>query len=460
MSGAQTGSIHAASEGGYSGDHASASQLKALVGPTTEDQFNTLRLGLIPIACWRVDDIRFGFDSSFVVGDPDSDPTNPNDIRSELQHLLTMLKFHPGCPLTVFGHADPVGTDDHNKLLSGRRAMAIYALLIAGTDPDHAVKLWQQISATEHWGTGQRENMQATTGLDTGTPDSELFRAYLQNLCPPELKLGKSDFLAQGADPGGKGDFQGCSSFNPVLVFSEEEEQSFEQAARENDKAVLAERNTANADNRRVLVLIFRKGSRVDPAKWPCPRATEGVSGCHKRFFPEGEKNRTRRLPDTDRKFEDQKDNTFACRFYDRLASKSPCEGLYVPLIIRIVDIVEKPIVGMAYQLTLEDAQFSGNTSPDGLIAHKVDPDAKSGTLTLDGFEREVTIVPMEDSTAVAGAQARLSNLACGTDDAQEGILDDATQLALQRFQQRHGLTTSGQLDAATSAKLKDSYGS
>jgi murein L,D-transpeptidase YcbB/YkuD len=131
-----------------------------------------------------------------------------------------------------------------------------------------------------------------------------------------------------------------------------------------------------------------------------------------------------------------------------------------VPLIIRIVDIVEKPIVGMAYQLTLEDAQFSGNTSPDGLIAHKVDPDAKFGTLTLDGFEREVTIVPMEDSTAVAGAQARLSNLACGTDDAQEGILDDATQLALQRFQQRHGLTTSGQLDAATSAKLKDSYGS
>jgi hypothetical protein len=202
-------------------------------------------------------------------------------------------------------------------------------------------------------------------------------------------------------------------------------------------------------------------GSRVDPAKWPCPRATEGVTDCHQRFFPDDErKRRSRRLPDTDRKFEDKGENTFVCRFYDRLASKSPCEGLYVPLIIRIVNIEEKPIAGMAYQLTLEDAQFSGNTSPDGLIRRKVDPDAKSGTLTLDGFEREVTIVPMEYSTTVTGAKARLSNLAYGTADAQEGVLDDATQLALQRFQQRHGLTTSGQLDDATSAKLKDSYGS
>jgi len=35
------------------------------------------------------------------------------------------VKDHPACPLSVFGHADPVGSDDYNKALSGRRAMAV-----------------------------------------------------------------------------------------------------------------------------------------------------------------------------------------------------------------------------------------------------------------------------------------------------------------------------------------------
>ena len=64
------GTINAASDGGVSGEHAAAETFKFLVGPTTTDQFNTARLRLIPIACWRVDDVRFAFDSSFVNADP------------------------------------------------------------------------------------------------------------------------------------------------------------------------------------------------------------------------------------------------------------------------------------------------------------------------------------------------------------------------------------------------------
>ena len=62
----QKGAVRITSDGGISGEHDSPEPFEFLVGPTTSDQFNTARLRLIPIACWRVDDIRFSFGSSFV----------------------------------------------------------------------------------------------------------------------------------------------------------------------------------------------------------------------------------------------------------------------------------------------------------------------------------------------------------------------------------------------------------
>jgi hypothetical protein len=322
------GIVHAISEAGVSADHPHAGHFEFLVAPTTKDQFNAARLRLIPIACWRVDDIRFAFDSSFVAAEATTDPTiDPTDIRQELKHLASLVRRHPGCPISVFGHADPVGSDEYNKLLSGRRAMAIYALLITQSDPDRAVALWRRIAAIEHWGASERHMMESTSGLVSGTPDRVLFKAYMQQLCPADLKLSKNDFLAHGSDAGGKGDFQGCGEFNPVLVFSREKQKKFDEASRENNKALVDERNSANRPNRRVMVLIFREGSRVDPAKWPCPRATEGTAGCRRRFWSDGEKRRNTHLPDKDRRYEVSKD-TIACRFYDRMTSGSPCEPL------------------------------------------------------------------------------------------------------------------------------------
>ena len=314
MSGDQEGVIHSASEGGVTGRHSPSDPFQLLVGPSTSDEFNTAHLRLIPIACWRVDDIRFDFDSSFI----------KPDIAVEVNDLASLLRLHPDCPLSVFGHADPVGSDDYNKVLSGRRATVIYALLISNTDPDRAVKLWRGVSTQENWGRNQRQTMQTTTGLPDSAPSSDLFQAYMQKLCPADFKLTSKDFLAQGEDPGGKGDLQGCSEFNPVLIFSQEKESQFDQ---NQDKSA---RNSANAPNRRVMVLLFRKGSKVIPTKWPCPRVTEGVAGCRKRFFSDGERRRNTRLPDQDRKFEETQD-TFACRFYDRISSQSPCGKLVTP---------------------------------------------------------------------------------------------------------------------------------
>src|SRR6516164_9002777 len=90
------------SDGGVAARHPSSEEAPLLVAPSVSDgKRNTRRSAITPIACWRVDDLRFAFDSSFV------DPT----IRTELRCLSLLIDEHPGSPLSVFGHADPVGDD-------------------------------------------------------------------------------------------------------------------------------------------------------------------------------------------------------------------------------------------------------------------------------------------------------------------------------------------------------------
>ena len=333
MSDTQKGPLHGTSDAGVAGTHDATPQFNFLVGPTTSDEFNTARFRLEPVACFRVDDIRFAFNSSFVA----TEANEKNDIRAELKLLVDLLLANPESPLSVFGHADPVGTDEPNKQLSGRRATVIYALLIFNSDPDSAVKLWKGVATAESWGSKQKQAMQSLTGLPAGTADQDLFKAYMQKLAPADLKLTKKDFIAQGADPNGKGDFQGCGEFNPILIFGAKRNTAFESVTNKTP------RNDANAPNRRVMILLFQKGTKVDPALWPCPAATSGSTDCRKRFWSDGEKRRSTRLPDTDRQFDDTKD-TFACRFYHRLLTNSPCEKALTLVRIRLFDPQGRPL--------------------------------------------------------------------------------------------------------------------
>lgn len=356
------GCVSQVSEGGISGRHPIFDLPAVHCGPTTDAEFNRVRAALVPIGCWRVEDIRFEFDSSFITP----------GIKTELKHLAELVKEHPptskshgkpGCPMSVFGHADPTGDDEYNKQLSGRRAEAIYALLTRRTEIWE--KLFSQPFGRDQWGRRALERMldfvsteneeipgsqnsAASTKVAEGQQQSgngrsaalgqktqeqvgqyerdvgkrkQLFLKCMEMLCGADLKLERGDFLAGGEDAGGKGDFQGCSEFNPVLIFSQQDQKKFEQ---DKDKTA---RNNANAPNRRVMVLIYRKGSRVDPSKWPCPRVNEGVAGCKKRFWSDGEKRRSNQAEE--REFAKNKD-TFACRFYHRLIERSPCEVVVI----------------------------------------------------------------------------------------------------------------------------------
>lgn len=338
--------------GSISARHPETETLAVLVAPGTEGKGkNTIRMELIPVACWKMENLHFAFGSSFIL--PES--------RTDFEELAKLRKDHAGAPLSVFGHADPVADDVFNKGLSGNRADAVYGVLIRDT------ARWERLYSAGGWGTQAIQEMLDALGFDPGPPTGsmnpqtrtaveqfqtqagvtvdgdpgpktreKLFAAYMDFLSPE--KIDKTEFLAQGADPGGKGDVQGCSEFNPILSFSTAENQFFSRP--ENHTA----RNSENEVNRRVMVLLFRPGTSVPPEKWPCPRTTEGIAGCQKRFWSDGEQ---RRAPHAERREFSKTKDTFACRFYHRLVDHSPCEGgdpVPDTLRIRLFDRVGHPL--------------------------------------------------------------------------------------------------------------------
>ena len=329
-------------EGGHSASYPNYEVLPILAAPSHGKEKNTLREELIPIGCWKLEDLRFLFDSSMVL--PDAKP--------EFDELATLKNALPGSPLTIFGHADPVGDDAYNKVLSGRRARAVYAVITRN------IEIWEALYSNsdgtgDDWSLRHLQIMLKALGFDPGNPSGsatsqstnavkdfqrknpplkddgdpgketrkKLFQAYMDFLCP--VTLSKADFLGRGEDPGGKADYQGCSEFNPQMMFSAAENTKFTNTA---DKT---ERNAENSTNRRVMALLFRPGTKININRWPCPRAAEGTAGCVKRLWADAA---TRRQFQAKRRTNVADRNTFACRFYDRMVGTSPCEGPIVPI--------------------------------------------------------------------------------------------------------------------------------
>jgi len=326
---------------GLTGQNVVRDPISLMVAPTDRDnEHNTIRPTIIPMACFKLEDLTFEFDSSFIL------PGVPASMRE----FKKLLDAHPKSPAAVFGHADPVGNDEYNKLLAGRRAQAVYGLLTRRTD------LWEdlhkQAEGSKAWGNKSVQVMLDALGFPPGRADGTidqptkdaiksfqranglsedgsagpstrkaLYAKYMDFLCVDDkdqpYSLKKTDFLARGADQNLKADMQGCGEFNPILMFSKAESDAF---AKDKDKTA---RDAENAPNRRVMILLFRPGSKVDPAKWPCPRVKEGTGACRKRFWSDADKKR--QFQEKRREFKDTQD-TFACRFYQRLADSSPCE--------------------------------------------------------------------------------------------------------------------------------------
>jgi len=401
-------------DGGITAAHPCCAEYQVRVGPSTSAEFNTIKAGLVVRACWRLEDVRFEFDSSFITP----------SAAEEFKHLARLRKEHPEAPLSIFGHADPVGDDEYNKQLSGRRALAVYGMLIRNTET------WENLYSNplggDKWGIqtvqlilldlgyapgeidGQKrpDTVEAIRKFqsDHGLPASggndrqtraKLFLAYMDAHCnDPEgnpFKLEKTDFLAKGADAGGKGDYQGCGELNPILTFSKAENDNY---SKNQDKT---ERNTENAPNRRVLVFLFRPGSQVTPSKWPCPRAMEGGYGCQQRLWADAS---TRRSFQENRREYGKDRDTFACRFYDlHFGYRSPCETVMRIFRIRLYDPFLRPIPYAPYRISGGGATVEGVADGQGwAIAKAKDVPAQAlvqwGYPPLEGTDNETAGPP------------------------------------------------------------------
>ncbi len=469
--------------GGAKSAKAGAERSTFRVAATAEKSLNTIRPGLFPIACLRFDDTHFASGTSFVL--PSSRPS--------LHLLHEMLAEREGSPISLFAHADPTGDDDRNKQWSGRRALALLGVLA------HRVDIWETLydgpMEGDSWGvpmiqlvlrvlpkggtSGGRDEpyfkgdfsfdlteetrealaaFQADEAVGTGgeldsATRQRLFQRYFEYLTRPPggeaAVLGPERFLGRLADPDYRVDVQGCSEHNPVLVFSEAEQNFFDAQGHE------VQRGAENAANRRVLVLIFPKGAEVTAAEWPCPRAVDGSATCRSRFWSDG---LNRISPGNERRLFESTRDTMACRFYHRFVDKSPCERTVklVGLHLRILDAEGAPRKLVPYRLVVGDLVFEGLTGKDGGLVHAIPADATSGKLTMNGFERTLVIGPVVDAEDDVGSSMRLQNLAFGSGG--PGALSDKPS-AVERFLSAMSLPTAKTLSAKAIQALRDRYG-
>jgi len=405
-------------EGGISAKHPNRFVLPLLVAPTHSDKpdtFNTVRHTLITIACKDVPDDHFEFDSSFVGA----------KARKAFIALHGTLKRHDfECPLGIWGHADPEGEVDYNQLLSERRAEAVYAILIRDLDT------WERLYSSKRarttrggvelgdvWGDNavriilkelgfeydeekqeklkhaieryQKARKDAVTGVNDATLRKAIFMEYMQKLCVDAngtpYALSRNDFLGEG---GKRGAFQGCSEFNPQLILAKAEADMYKKDKQFGRRL----RHQANRDNRRVMIFFFEKGTRIDPDKWPCPRAEEGLEKCKSHLWSDEDARRNTQYDMRRRRFGKQVRNetdrmsrpemTFGCRFYHGIAQRSPCErDLQMFAIQLLMDAPKEqrhdgprqiPVPNMRFVAMLgqstQSAVVRGRTSAQGMI--------------------------------------------------------------------------------------------
>lgn len=455
------------------------------VAPVIDDKFNTLRPGIEPLACWRLNEALFDFDCSFLAP----------GVRSSAPRFAQLLRAHPGALATIFGHADSSGSDEYNTILSGRRAKAFYALLVR--DKTIWDELYCQPLGNDHWGTRAIQIMLGALPVGSSSPyleggpggaqgtrtsaavkrfqedhglvpdgvtgpktRAELFVAYMDALCvdadSQPFSMSPDQFIGGGADPYGKGAYQGCSEFNPVIILSQSDQQKYDTGAASRD-----ERNARNAQNRRAMVFLFPRSVPVTAATWPCPRVGEGSVACRKMFWPDGDR---RRSPGPDLREYGVDRQTMACSWYDRFAQRSPCEGRsFTKITVALRDRAAEIIPDAPYRIQAAERSRTGR-SPDGMVSLTVpgSPDrclvewGRTGDPDLDhasappAFRLELYVM-YDVGSDQEQARKRLHNI---------GYPDKYPfDVAVKAFQRDAGLPETGTLDDATRLALNDAHG-
>jgi hypothetical protein len=127
-----------------------------------------------------------------------------------------------------------------------------------------------------------------------------------------------------------------------------------------------------------------------------------------------------------------------------------------VPSKLRLVLMDDdQPRANAEYKLEIDGTWSSGRTDADGVIEHRIPPNAQRGKLIIgtEGEEYELKLGNMDPVSEITGVQSRLNNLGFGC--AITGQLDKQTRNAILAFQAKHGIPGTGQPDAVTQQQLK-----
>jgi len=119
----------------------------------------------------------------------------------------------------------------------------------------------------------------------------------------------------------------------------------------------------------------------------------------------------------------------------------------------------EEPIANENYTLDVDGELKSGTTDGEGNLEESIPPNAKRAKLWFGEVEQayEIDLGHLDPIAEITGVQARLNNLGfhCGKVD---GIKGPKTTAALKRFQKKHGLKETGEVDEETREALKSAH--
>ena len=136
-------------------------------------------------------------------------------------------------------------------------------------------------------------------------------------------------------------------------------------------------------------------------------------------------------------------------------------KGVPEYLRVKLLDEHDEPRKDLRYVLNVDGVSMTGTTDAEGMIEHAIPPNARDGLLVVEpgaGEERiRLDLGHLNPIDEVSGIWMRLSNL--GFDCGPEGD-SPRLQEALREFQRQYKLTETGEIDEATSLKLKALYGS
>jgi hypothetical protein len=136
--------------------------------------------------------------------------------------------------------------------------------------------------------------------------------------------------------------------------------------------------------------------------------------------------------------------------------------GVPSRLTVNLRALLGETLANVPYRLELPDRVESGTTAPDGRISVPILPDEASAKLVVTWRESEYTIElgmrALDPITEWKGVQKRLRNLGLYSGEI-DGLNSHETIWAVQLFQLRNQLPTTGVMDEATRGKLAEVHG-